>query len=181
MPSKTKATTSISKRIARKGSRPVKSPRSVQIKSANSRDLPVIRALFRQYEDYIETDLCFQNFKQELADLPGPYAPPAGSLLIAWQGKEPAGCVALRKVKPGVCEMKRLFVRPQFQGRGLGRGLAEAIISQASSIGYREMRLDTLPKLKSALAIYELLGFVRIPPYHDYPNKEIIFMALSLR
>lgn len=177
MPSKTKATAGTSKRFIP----PAISQRvgRIRIKPATARDIPVVRELFREYEDFIETNLCFQNFKKELAELPGPYAPPAGSLLVAWQGHNPAGCVALRRLKTGVCEMKRLFVRPEFQGRGVGRGLAEAIVREAKGIGYREMRLDTLPKLKIAITVYESLGFLKIPPYHDYPNKEIIFMALQ--
>src|SRR5881394_4470780 len=108
-------------------------------------DLAEARKLFREYASWLEIDLCFQNFEQELADLPGHYAPPDGTLLLAWQNDEIAGCVALRRLDAGLCEMKRLFVREKFRGRGLGQSLIEAIIRKARKIGYRRMRLDTLP------------------------------------
>ena len=179
MPSRTKATASTSERTVRLNIGPGRG--RIEIKPAVAGNLPEVRKLFREYEEFIETDLCFQNFEQELAGLPGPYAKLKGRLLMAWHGKEASGCVALRKFQDDICEMKRLFVRPQFQGRGLGRRLAWQIIREACRIGYREMRLDTLPKLKPAIAIYESLGFKRIPPYHDYANKEILFMALKLK
>src|ERR1041385_6463368 len=116
----------------------------MQITDAHSAaDAPLVRALFREYAAGVGIDLCFQDFGQELAELPGRYAPPRGRLLVAWEGDEAAGCVALRELTGGICEMKRLYVRPAFRSRGIGRTLANAIVSAAWQIGYDRMRLDT--------------------------------------
>jgi ribosomal protein S18 acetylase RimI-like enzyme len=142
--------------------------------------LPAIRELFTEYARAIEVDLCFQNFDRELAELPGQYAPPEGRLLLARERGLPAGCVALRKIKDEICEMKRLYVRPAFRYRGLGRRLAEKIIVIAREIGYERMRLDTLASMKEAIRLYESLGFQRIAPYYDNPTGCAIFMELKL-
>jgi ribosomal protein S18 acetylase RimI-like enzyme len=139
------------------------------------------RELFREYEAWLEIDLCFQGFEKELAELPGAYAPPNGRLLLAFDNGQLAGCVALRKIGDGVCEMKRLFVRREFQRKGLGRQLVDAIVSEAKEIGYQRMRLDTLPpKMNTAIALYRSLGFCEIEPYYENPVPGAKFMELDL-
>jgi GNAT superfamily N-acetyltransferase len=139
------------------------------------------RLLFREYETWLNLDLCFQNFEKELAELPGAYAPPSGRLLLAFENDELAGCVASRKLSDEVCEMKRLFLRPQFHGKGLGRELAERIIEEARAIGYQRMRLDTLTKqMSSATRLYRSLGFTEIEPYYNNPVPGASFMELKL-
>lgn len=144
-------------------------------------DLPLVRTLFQEYAAGVGIDLCFQNFEQELAELPGRYAPPRGRLLLAWEGNEVVGCVALRDLDGGVCEMKRLYVRPAFRSHGTGRALADAIIHAGWRIGYERMRLDTLDTMKLAIALYESLGFQRIAPYCDNPSPAACFFELKLR
>jgi GNAT superfamily N-acetyltransferase len=138
------------------------------------------RALFEEYVGWLGVDLCFQGFAAELAGLPGVYAPPSGRLLLAVVGSEAAGCVALRPLAVGVCEMKRLFVRPGFRGQRLGRLLAERIVAEARTVGYQTMRLDTLPKMQAAIRLYEALGFVRCPAYYETPLPDTVFMDLRL-
>ncbi|MDX6405729.1 MAG: hypothetical protein QOH70_3184 [Blastocatellia bacterium] len=154
----------------------------IEIIHANSAgDIDHARELFKEYEAWLEIDLCFQNFEKELAELPGKYAPPDGHLLLALVEGNVAGCVAQRKIGEGICEIKRLFLRPEFRGRGLGRQLAEAIIQEAKRIGYERMRLDTLPpKMNDAIALYRLLGFKEIEPYYDNPVPGAKFMELDL-
>jgi putative acetyltransferase len=140
-----------------------------------------VRELFREYEQSLGVKLCFQNFEQELAGLPGHYAPPDGRLLLAEYEGQLAGCVALHQWEPGVCEMKRLYLRPSFRGKGLGRAIAETIIAEARNIGYRQMRLDTIePIMKDAVEMYRKLGFREIAPYRPNPIAGAMYMELQL-
>lgn len=138
--------------------------------------------LFRAYEASLDTDLCFQGFEQEVASLPGKYAPPRGALfLVLARDGEAIGCVALRPIEvDGVCEMKRLYVAPAGRGLGLGKALMRAVIGEARRRGYREMRLDTLPSMTAAQAMYRQAGFVPIEPYYETPVGGTVFMALDL-
>jgi ribosomal protein S18 acetylase RimI-like enzyme len=139
------------------------------------------RELFLEYAESLGFSLCFQNFDQELAGLPGDYAPPDGRLLLAEYEGQLAGCVALHKLEPEICEMKRLYLRAKFRGKGLGCALAETIIAEARAIGYRRMRLDTVePVMKDAVAMYRRLGFKEIPPYRANPIAGALYMELEL-
>jgi len=145
-------------------------------------DLTAAAGLFRSYAASLGVDLAYQDFQAELAGLPGKYAPPEGELLLARTAEGAAiGCVALRPMEPdGCCEMKRLYVSPDARGTGLGRALVEAIVGAAGRIGYRELRLDTLPDMIEAQALYERLGFARIAPYYETPIVGTVFMARTL-
>jgi ribosomal protein S18 acetylase RimI-like enzyme len=146
-----------------------------------AREIDDARLLFAEYESSLGIDLCFQNFDKELAALPGDYAPPSGRLYLAVENDEVAGCIALRKIGAGVCEMKRLYVRPQFRGTGLGRKLTEKIIADARAIRYEHMRLDTLPgRMDQAIGLYRSLGFKDIAPYYDNPYDDVAYMELEL-
>lgn len=139
------------------------------------------RELFLEYARSLGFSLCFQHFDAELAALPGDYAPPKGRLLLAEFEGQLAGCVALHRLEDGICEMKRLYLRPQFRGRGLGRTLGEKIIAEARLIGYRTMRLDTVePVMKDAVAMYRRFGFVEVAPYRANPIAGALYMELEL-
>jgi putative acetyltransferase len=148
--------------------------------ASREEDIETARSLFVEYQKAVGVSLCFQNFDAEVANLPGAYAPPEGRLLLALVEGLCAGCVALRKLEDGIGEMKRLYVRPAFRGTGLGKRLTEAVLSEARAIGYRAIRLDTLPTMTRAQALYVSLGFVDIPPYNDHPIAGTRFMELVL-
>jgi ribosomal protein S18 acetylase RimI-like enzyme len=156
---------------------------TVEIVEASQDDLDPIRRLFTEYESEIGVDLCFQGFAQELAALPGNYAPPRGRLLLARMGGEVIGCVALRPLKNSrdVCEMKRLFVRPEARGRGIGRLLVERILSAARAAGYSRIRLDTLQSMSAAQAMYRAFGFREIPAYYANPLPGVVYFEFDLR
>ncbi|HET9283160.1 MAG TPA: GNAT family N-acetyltransferase [Candidatus Angelobacter sp.] len=142
------------------------------------------RELMVEYSTRLGVDLCFQGFEEEIRVLPGKYAAPSGRLLLALLDEKPAGVIALRPIgekREGLCEMKRLFVRPEFRGHGIGRILAERVIAEAEGIGYKRMRLDTMPgKMDSAIAMYRELGFTETQPYYKTPVNQTLFMELAL-
>lgn len=153
----------------------------ILVRPAAPADLEEVRAMFREYEAWLGVDLCFQSFQEEVASLPGKYAPPEGRLLLAEVGGDIAGVVALRPHAAAICEMKRLFVRPAFHGRGVGRELVERVIEEARAAGYRRMRLDTMPdRMPAAVALYETLGFHDIPAYYDNPIAGARYLEKSL-
>ena len=139
------------------------------------------RELFVEYAKSLGFSLCFQNFEQEVAGLPGNYCSPDGRLLLAEYVGQLAGCVALHKINDSICEMKRLYLRPQFRGKGLGRLLADRVIAEARQIGYRHMRLDTVePVMKDAVEMYRKIGFKEIAPYRPNPIAGALYMELEL-
>jgi putative acetyltransferase len=139
------------------------------------------RALFLEYGRSLGFSLCFQSFDEELKKLPGAYGPPSGRLLLARYADHAAGCIALRKLESGICEMKRLYVRPDDRGRGLGRMLVAHLIAEARLIGYERMRLDTIESaMKDAVALYRGMGFREIPPYSAIPIESALWMELVL-
>lgn len=151
------------------------------IQATADAEIAVARDLFQEYASTLDIDMCFQNFAEELAGLPGKYAPPGGRVLLAMVEDKVAGCIALRPLDGDVCEMKRLYVRPAFRGMGLGRTMVKEIIKEGREIGYQRMRLDTLPGwMDHAIALYRLLGFKEIEPYYDNPVAGATFMELRL-
>ena len=143
-------------------------------------EIEEVRQLFREYEAELDVDLCFQSFEDELAHLPGKYAPPSGALLIVESEGRAVGCVAMRDLGNAVCEMKRLFVEPEARRFGLGRRLAQEIIRVSRERGYSVMRLDTLARLKAALTLYEALGFHETEPYYENPLPGVVYLELEL-
>jgi putative acetyltransferase len=150
------------------------------VQAESPEEIETARELFREYAAGLNIDLCFQNFDQEVAGLPGNYAAPSGRLLLAGEGEQIAGCIALRPFD-GDCEMKRLYVRPEFRGQGLGKKLVTTLIDAARELGYERMLLDTLPgKMDEAIVLYRSRGFREIAPYYHNPVPGALFMELSL-
>ncbi len=150
------------------------------VQAQSEEDMAHARELLREYANSLKEGGCFQGFQRELDGLPGDYAPPGGCLLIAKEGQQVAGCVALRKCAAGVGEMKRLYVRPAFRGKGIGRELAATVIDEALKIGYGLMRLDTLPSMQVAIALYRSLGFYPIESYQSHPIPGALYLELVL-
>lgn len=150
-----------------------------EIISAHTPDqVRIIRDLFREYEHFLQVDLCFQHFEEELAGLPGKYVSPEGALLLAMSRGKAAGCVAVRPLKADICEMKRLYVRPAYLRQGLGRKLASTAIERANTAGYTRMRLDTLKSLQPAISLYTSLGFKPCPAYYANPLPGVVYLEL---
>jgi GNAT superfamily N-acetyltransferase len=147
----------------------------MEIRGAQADDIRAVQVIFREYAEWVGDHICFQTFAREVADLPGRYEPPEGRLLIALVDDRLAGCAALRKLGPGICEMKRLYVRPAFRGAGLGRLLVEQIIAEARGAGFQFLRLDSLPRMERAMNLYRAFGFREIPRYGDNPESAICF------
>ena len=143
-------------------------------------ELPLVRLLFRKYADGLGIDLCFQDFEAELAGLPGRYARPEGGIWLAFLGSEVAGCVAIRRLEPETCEMKRLYVRSMFRGHGLGHQLAEQALAEALDAGYKRIFLDTLHSMADAIRLYQFLGFTPIAPYCQNPIPGALFFGKNL-
>lgn len=151
----------------------------IQIETADQ--IEEARTLFREYEQWLGIDLCFQSFEEEVENLPGKYAAPTGRLFLISVENKLAGCIALRKLDDRICEMKRLYVRGDFRGLGLGKRLIERLIKDAKVIGYKKMRLDTLPdKMPQAVKLYESYGFRKINPYYENPHETTLFMEKEL-
>jgi len=152
------------------------------IEALSQAHIETARQLFQEYSNSIGVDLCFQGFAEELKTLPGNYAPPGGGLFIALIDGDPAGCVALRPIKPDeAAELKRLYVRPTGRGLGVGRALAQKAIERAREAGYRAVRLDTLASMSDAQRLYRVMGFTEIPPYTFNPIPGVVYMELALR
>ena len=151
------------------------------MEAESAEHIAAARELFLEYAQSLGFSLCFQGFDQELAALPGDYAPPDGRLLLAYAAASPAGCIALHKLEQNTCEMKRLYVRPRFRGLHLGRVLVERIFGAARAIGYARMRLDTVePIMPEAVRMYRAMGFREIPPYRANPLPGALYMELEL-
>ncbi len=143
-------------------------------------EIETLRTLFREYAGSLAEGFCFKGFEAELAALPGEYAPPTGRLYLACVKEEPAGCVGLRTIGEGICEMKRLYVRPLFRGKGIGRKLALQLVKDARELGYSKMRLDTMPYLERAIELYRAMGFKQIDNYRPDPVPGALCFELNL-
>jgi putative acetyltransferase len=153
------------------------------IYAKSPQEIEEARRLFREYEAYLNVDLCFQQFEEELAGLPGKYTFPSGALFLAMDENKSMGCGGLRRlgsIEDRTCEMKRLYVRPEARGAGVGRQLTLRLIQEGSRLGYTTMLLDTLDRLEAAIHLYESLGFIRRAPYYDNPLPGVVYLKLAL-
>jgi len=150
------------------------------VEATTEAEFSAAKALVEEYAASLEVDLSFQGFREELDQFPRGYSSPDGALLLAYEGKTPAGVIALRRHSDSVCEMKRLYVRPRFRGQGIGRTLSEELVRRAVRLGYAKMRLDTLPTMTAAIGLYQALGFREIPPYRYNPVAGAHYMELDL-
>jgi putative acetyltransferase len=153
----------------------------LEIIEASPREIALVRELFLEYASTLEFDLGFQGFDKEILELPGNYSAPTGCILLAYQDSEVAGCVALKFCEQGIGEMKRLYVRPQFQGCGIGRALVTSILQKAVALEYQKLRLDTVPSMKTALHMYLSMGFYSIPPYRENPIPGTTYLEHNLQ
>jgi putative acetyltransferase len=152
------------------------------IEAYSPQEIEAAGNLFLEYQKWLNIPLCFQGFEEEIAGLPGKYAPPEGRLYLIKLGNNYIGCIGLRKISEGICEMKRLYVKPEHQGHGLGKKLVELIVDEAKKSGYNKMRLDTIKeKMPNAVDIYEKHGFKKIDAYYDNPNPHTLYMELNLQ
>jgi GNAT superfamily N-acetyltransferase len=154
--------------------------RKIEIAEAEIHEMEIVKELFMKYQTHLGISLCFQGFQQELDNLPGKYAPPTGTILLAKEGKNIAGIVALKQLEEGVCEMKRLFVLPDYQGHGIGKMLTESLFAKAKKLNFKTMKLDTLGRLESAVALYHKLGFELTNPYNVNPEEDILYFEKKL-
>lgn len=153
----------------------------VIIQAASPQHIEIARKLFKEYAQWLGFDLAYQGFEKELADLPGKYAPPKGALLLAFAEESPAGVIAMRPLDDGICEMKRLYVRSNARGLGLGRSLVGEILAAARAAGYGKMRLDTVAgKMDAAIDLYRKFGFVEIEPYYNSPVEHTTYFEKQL-
>jgi len=156
------------------------------MKASSARHMRDFEMLCREYAASLPFSLCFQGFEEEMRALPGKYAAPWGCILLAYEGDEPVGCVAVREIEAGeddagrVCEMKRMFTRPAYRGRGIGRELAVRLLGEARAAGYGTMKLDSESTFAAAIALYRSLGFRDIPRYNDDPHPHTVWMAIEL-
>lgn len=151
------------------------------VRAVDTRSVAIVRELFREYADSLDFSLDFQDFEREVRGLPGEYASPRGALFLAWVEGDAAGCVGVRPIDARTCEMKRLYVRPEFRVRGVGRVLAERAVGEGRELGYERMWLDTVPSMTAAIALYRSMGFHDIPPYRDNPIPGALFLERELR
>ncbi len=154
----------------------------MRIIEANTDELIIqVKSLYLEYAESLDFDLCFQNFDNEMEDFPNHYSPPTGNLLLALSENEPMGCVGVRFFEKDICEMKRLYIKPEYRGKKAGKELAVSAIKSGKALGYGYMRLDTLSSMETANQLYKSLGFIEIDPYRDNPIDGAIYMELNLK